>query len=365
MGPEDRPEDESRAADPEFEVPESEPALGESEVPEPAQEPVEPEPEPEAEPVEPEAEPVLTEPIGAIFEPEPEPEPVVYEPAEPRPPRHRVLKALGVLAGLLFIALLLVSWHKVATSDSFCSSCHEVEAATQAAQRSVHQDVPCLSCHTGPGLAGSLRYLPTLAREAVTEFTPWNVSHDVLAARSCESCHDNIATTPALAEAHTTGAACSTCHGDAAHPPFRLVGFQQPAQSAEGDVHPRLYVQTHGEDAVSQPDSCTECHDTRFCEACHFRETYPHPDDWINKHGPTQEDLGIQACNGCHPPTFCAGCHGTEIPHNTRWLGEHWRDLEDAPVTPCLLCHPKTDCTTCHSEHGVHREQDLFVGGTS
>jgi hypothetical protein len=108
-----------------------------------------------------------------------------------------------------------------------------------------------------------------------------------------------------------------------------------------------------------------ECHEDRFCEACHFRETYPHPDDWITTHGPTQEELGAQACEGCHPQTFCAGCHGTEIPHNARWLDEHWRDLDDAPVTPCLLCHPKTDCTTCHSEHGVHTSQDLYLGGSA
>ncbi len=340
MGHHDRPEDETHAE-------------GE-----------EPQPEPEPESAVAEPQPAVAE---AVAEEEPavaEPEPAVAE-EEPRPPRHLALKALGGLGGLLLVAMLLVGWNRVASSDSFCSSCHEVEPAVQSAARSVHQDVPCLACHTGSGLAGSLRYLPTLAREAIAEFTPWNVAHGVLEARSCESCHDNIATTPDLAAAHTTGATCESCHGEVAHAPFRLAGFQRPVAQAEGDVHPPLYVQTHGEDAVSAPDTCVDCHDNRFCEACHFRETYPHPDDWITAHGPTQETLGIQACDGCHPQTFCSGCHGTEIPHNVRWLGEHWRDLQDAPVTPCLLCHPKTDCTTCHAEHGVHREQGLFAGGSS
>lgn len=281
---------------------------------------------------------------------------------EPEAPTHRGLRVLAVLGGLLLVVLLLVGWNRVASMDSFCSSCHEVEPAAQAAARSVHQDVACIACHTGPGLAGALRYLPTLARETITEFTPWNIAHGVLEARSCESCHDNIATTPELAAAHTTGASCSTCHGDVAHPPFRLPGFERPVEPVEGDVHPRLYVQTHGDDAVGDPESCTDCHADTFCEACHLRETYPHPDNWVTKHGPTQEEFGIDACVGCHPQTFCAGCHGTEIPHNVRWLGEHWRDLEDAPVTPCLLCHPKTDCSLCHARHDVHREQDLYGG---
>jgi len=336
VGQDDRPEDETRA--------ESEEPLpgtpGVGEQPEPELEPAEPEPEPELEPAEP-------------------------EPEEPGPPKRRVLRVLVALGGLLLVALLLVGWNRVASSDSFCASCHEVESAAQAAARSVHQDVPCIACHTGPGLAGALRYLPTLARETITEFTPWNIAHGVLEARSCESCHANIATTPELAAAHATGAGCATCHGDVAHPPFRLAGFARPTEPVEGDVHPRLYVQTHGDDVVDDPDSCIACHSSNFCEACHLRETYPHPNDWITEHGPTQQDLGIDACIGCHPQTFCAGCHGTEIPHNVRWLGEHWRDLQDAPVTPCLLCHPKPDCTTCHAKHSVHREQDLYVGGSS
>jgi hypothetical protein len=75
-----------------------------------------------------------------------------------------------------------------------------------------------------------------------------------------------------------------------------------------------------------------------------------------------EEQQGAEACTSCHPTTFCVGCHGTQIPHQSNWLGEHWKALSSgASVTPCLLCHPTTDCTTCHAEHGIHRQQDLFV----
>jgi hypothetical protein len=278
-------------------------------------------------------------------------------------PRHRALKAFAVLGGAMAVALLLVGWNRVATTDGFCASCHDVAEAAASAERSVHSDVPCLSCHTGSGLAGVLRYTPTLMREALHTFTGWEVAHGVLEPRPCGSCHTDLASTPELAAAHGTDRTCLSCHGDVAHPQYRLAGFARPVEpvAAGESPHPRLFVQTHGDDVVREPDSCADCHGTDFCEACHFRETYPHPGDWITTHGPTQEQTGIQACEGCHPETFCAGCHGTEIPHNARWLAEHWRTLQDASPAPCMLCHPKTDCTECHARHEVHREQGLYT----
>lgn len=281
----------------------------------------------------------------------------------PGPPEHRALRVLVVLGGALAVVLFLVGWNRVATSDAFCASCHEVEPAVQASDRSVHADVSCLSCHTGfSGVLGALRYIPTLARETIDEFTGWDVAHGVLDPRSCVSCHDDLAATPELAAAHEDAEDCASCHGDVSHPPLRLPGFDRPVDElAEGQVHPRLYVQTHGTDVASDPGSCNECHETDFCETCHLRETYPHPDDWIETHGPTQIELGPDTCQGCHAPTFCEGCHGAEIPHDVRWMGEHWRDLQDAGTGPCLLCHPRRDCTDCHAKHQVHREQDLYV----
>src|SRR3972149_3837390 len=156
--------------------------------------------------------------------------------------------------------------------------------------------------------------------------------------------------------------AAPACPGEVSPPPLRRAGFERPVEAVAGeDPHPPAYVQTHGEAVVGGIGTCVECHDAGFCEACHFRSTYPHPKRWIEDHGPSQLDEGPDACALCHPQTFCAGCHGTEIPHRIGWRGEHWRDLQDAPVAACMLCHPKPDCTSCHTEHTVHREQDLYT----
>jgi hypothetical protein len=285
------------------------------------------------------------------------------EDEEPR--RSFLLRALLVAAPVFLVALLLIGWNRVASSDAFCSTCHEMEEAADSADRSIHDEVSCLACHTRPGIIGTLMYVPTFARETIHKFTPADIANGVLGSQDCESCHEGISATPELAAAHEADADCASCHGDVSHPPFRLAGFEREVKLGPGEApHPEGWVQTHGEQVVAGAATCTTCHTSEFCETCHFRSAYPHPKDWIEKHGPTQIEEGAEACTLCHPTTFCAGCHGTEIPHNAQWLSEHWRDLQDAPVSPCLLCHPKTDCTTCHSEHGVHREQGLYIGGS-
>jgi hypothetical protein len=274
------------------------------------------------------------------------------------------LKTFVFLGILLVVVILLVGWNRVASSDRLCASCHVMVASVASAERSVHSSLTCLDCHTRPGLAGSLRYLPTLARETVATVTGWDIAHGVLESRSCTDCHTDLTTNPSLEQAHRDAKECASCHGEVAHPPLPLLEAR-PTPVPSGAAHPEDYIQNHGVDVAADPASCTTCHRTDFCETCHFKAVFPHPKDWISQHGLAQEEQGAQACTSCHPTTFCVGCHGTEIPHLPDWLGQHWRDLQDASVQPCLLCHPKTDCTTCHSEHGVHREQDLFVGGSS
>jgi hypothetical protein len=270
---------------------------------------------------------------------------------------------LAFAGGLVLVGFfLLVGWNHVAASPKLCATCHEMDDSVATAASSVHADVPCLACHTRPGIAGALRYLPTFAREGAAKATGWSLAHDVLTSRPCEACHDDLRSTPALAAAHSNSSACSTCHGEVAHPHDPLI--HGPAPTPSGAPHPEGFVQTHGEPATAAPASCTQCHRTQFCQACHFKSTFPHPADWITKHGPAQERRGPQACTLCHPTTFCAGCHGTDIPHDADWLSQHWRALQDASASPCLVCHPRTDCTTCHAEHSVHRQQDLYRGPT-
>lgn len=274
-------------------------------------------------------------------------------------PRRRGLRIF--LIGVPIALLLLIGWNRTANSDRFCASCHVMAPAVITAARSVHADVSCIECHSDSGAWGSVRYLPTLAREGLATITGWGVAHGVLSARSCTSCHGDPADNPALAAAHTGPRTddCGSCHGEVSHPIVTLPGAPARVEPRK-NPHPVAYTQIHGAEAVEAPSSCVDCHQEDFCQACHFRETFPHPPGWIGEHGPAQERQGPNACTLCHEPTFCAGCHGTEIPHEDDWISQHWRDLQDAPVTPCLTCHTTSDCSTCHSRHAVHEEQTLY-----
>jgi hypothetical protein len=271
-------------------------------------------------------------------------------------PPERPRRSYGKLLvfGLPVLLLALIGWNKAAQSDTLCTSCHVNDAAAISAERSIHQDVPCLSCHQGSGLMGSLAYLPTLAREGVHSVIGAGAG-GVLEARSCSDCHPDLS--PAAHEGVKDD--CVECHGDPSHPELQVGGAQ--AMLLEEERHPAGFIQTHGRFVEERPSSCVECHEAKFCEACHLKETFPHPDGWISTHGPAQEE-DEDACTLCHGPTFCAGCHGTEIPHRADWLGRHDTALEDASTIPCMTCHPETDCTVCHSEHNVHVEQGLFSG---
>lgn len=285
-------------------------------------------------------------------DPETEPDAETETPRDDERPPRRSRKAL-LLLGLPLLLILLIGWNRAASSDRFCASCHAAGEAVASAERAVHADVPCIACHSGPGLLGTVTYVPTLLREGVAQVTGWGAG-GILKARPCASCH------PALSQTTHPDpqASCAECHGNVSHPISPSAGA--PPFLVDGD-HPDGFIQVHGAPAVAQPTACSRCHESKFCEACHLQETFPHREGWISRHGTVQETRGSSWCETCHGPSFCSGCHGTEIPHRPDWLGRHDTALRDVSTTPCLTCHPEPDCAICHAEHLVHREQDLYI----
>ncbi|NIA24946.1 MAG: hypothetical protein GWP04_05190 [Gammaproteobacteria bacterium] len=258
--------------------------------------------------------------------------------------RFKIKWWLPVLGGCVAI-ILLSGLTRAPTSRSFCGSCHET-AATSAAV-SVHGQVPCLACHTRPGLLGTVEYLPTLARELAAKATGLNLAQGVLTPEACVTCHEL-----GEIEHHPEAEAdCATCHGDTTHLEAAI----------ESGPHPDQFTFTHGAAALDAPDECASCHDTpMFCTACHVRVEIPHPDDWGTTHGTVQQAVGADACELCHQPSYCAGCHGTDIPHADSWLSLHYRSVDTVNTAACATCHDRRECDACHARHAVHREQRLF-----
>jgi hypothetical protein len=272
-------------------------------------------------------------------------------------PRHPVGLLVLVLVGA---AAITIGWTRVSMSSSFCASCHGMEPSVASVAGTLHEDLPCLSCHTGSGAVGAFRYLPSFLREGIAEVTGATMPSQALAAVPCATCHDSFRSTELFegAEHPASDSDCASCHGETAH----LVADRGPPD----DEHPPRYDQTHGRDAVTDPGTCLDCHeDTDFCAACHVRGDFPHPDGWIPEHGlaaQTEEDA--EACVRCHEPrTFCAGCHGTEVPHQDGWVQVHSRVARDVGDASCSTCHAPRDCASCHVPHDIHREQRLYGVG--
>ncbi len=251
----------------------------------------------------------------------------------------------GVIIVLAFAAAMAagVSLVYSGPSRSFCGSCHEIAPAVASATRSVHSDVPCLSCHERSGVLGVAAYTPTFALELGQRLTGWPVASNVLPARDCVSCHER------LPDAHPGDTAdCRSCHGNTAH-----AGPDRPLPVP----HLQGYDLTHGADVVdSGTGPCASCHDVAFCSACHVDDTFPHADDWLASHGTSD----LTSCTNCHPATYCSGCHGTELPHASDWLATHYRAVQGSQASACATCHAPSDCDVCHARHQVHREQSLY-----
>jgi hypothetical protein len=247
----------------------------------------------------------------------------------------------------------LVSWTYAGSSRSMCATCHAAEPAAAAAASSIHAEVPCLACHKRPGVIGALAYQPKLLWETFHNLT--GLGSVEWTAVECSECHKELTVdSPLLAEGHPGPEAdCSTCHGDVAHP------GDSTALTGPVGPHPAQYVFLHGREAAPDAATCTECHQTEFCGACHLGNNFPHPEDWIGLHGDEWAASDGQTCALCHSPDYCSSCHGAPIPHPDDWLFWHFRTLESNPEA-CSTCHAPLDCEVCHARHNVHIEQRLY-----
>jgi hypothetical protein len=139
--------------------------------------------------------------------------------------------SLGGL-GLLSIPVAL----KVEENDEFCASCHTEPETTYVgrghaspvdlASRHGEKDVPCILCHSGPGLIGRLNALPTAAWDAArfvagTYHQPTRLSAPI-ADGACSACHaealdergfeNHFHSELALTGKEPTSVSCAGCH---------------------------------------------------------------------------------------------------------------------------------------------------------
>ena len=163
--------------------------------------------------------------------------------------------------------------------------------------------------------------------------------------------------------------ACDDCHGQAAYamgaPSIYECGACHPADFAlKPTEHSAEFDRgQHRLQAMDDRGECAMCHVQDACVDCHYGRRQQ-PDgrrmprvvptnhkglDWLGGHG-VRARSGGDTCSDCHDTQSCEACHHTPMPHPADWLSNHEaessRDERD-----CNVCHVERDrCQRCHHE---------------
>ena len=291
-----------------------------------------------------------------------------------------------VVAGFIAVVAVVVVIPVWATdTPTYCASCKATKAAGASWRTSTHAKVSCVACHVPPGVGNAVKWrtrewlniwadylnVPQVASRGErpgnanclachtlngipSQFQDIRMPHEVhvdLRNLTCADCHNQVAhPKPGSSGTGVSMAVCSMCHNENGAPSDCSVCHITPPPK---DVHPKDYLQTHGKQALADPESCLRCHHSKaeFCDPCHARPTPDHfSGTWRYTHGATakKDPLG---CTGCHDQkTFCDQCH--RVQHPADWVQAHGA-VAAKSGDACLVCHPRSMCDRCHQQRGV------------
>jgi len=309
--------------------------------------------------------------------------------SEKRPRLRRWLPLLAVVGAAFLLAAAVYVPVRLTSTTSYCTSCHQMQAAGTALKHSVHRNVDCLACHVDPGLSNAVRWrlaeskniwvtylnmpvtkgmsnqVHTPSRAACTRSGCHNLSslgttfgnvrmnharHVGMRGLTCIDCHGSVAHPTSGTGVQVSMTTCFMCHNGAAAPnQCSLCHVQTPTTAG----HPANYLKDHGRFALLNEAECLRCHHDKaaFCDACHAKPTPAHySGTWRYTHGPAAT-ADRAACLGCHSyQSFCIQCH--QVDHPADWVTTHGQFAGEAPKS-CLVCHPRSMCVGCHQQRGV------------
>ena len=303
----------------------------------------------------------------------------------------------GALAlGGLAVVFLFAAGVNTTRQDRFCQNCHEIKPAFRtAALDTKHADVPCVRCHTQPGVFGwvqsavqdaewLVKSVTDTGKEPLTAVVPnenclschraekmkMRVSDDVRSEHPMESiakgtrcvlCHRVGHTSAAAAEPRILMGECFYCHDGKRESArctlchTRPIGGKAPATHYLAYPHPEGWQEIHGTPPAPGEKTCANCHGPQPCQRCHTA-TLPHPADYAARPHVTDASAGQVQCAKCHEASFCETCHAG---HPSTFPPAHTL-LPDTPpraqpppralpaLGACSTCHAPATCTRCH-----------------
>ncbi len=311
-----------------------------------------------------------------------------------RPSLKTIILSIVVLAVVaLAILLIIVTTYSEESQEIFCKTCHVIRDEFDALKDSPHKDVPCLSCHSDPGILGfSSRMISGLQNALSYTFESYEepivsevsneacltchsdikrglainnaiqVSHKefLAAGYKCSDCHNTVAHGDSIAQPKMPHMdKCTACHNNKDAPTtcdlchMKEMKREVRASGPWAITHGSTWERTHG---MGNLTTCIICHETEKCAKCHIE--MPHPESWPYIHGDKAKNVSKEDdCYNCHVKSFCKDCHRVEMPHPTGFLPEHPKVVQKEGDEICYNCHVKGDCRACHERHthpGLH-----------
>lgn len=258
-------------------------------------------------------------------------------------------------------------------------SCHAT--AVSGLSEGGHANVECRACHRDSGVVGVIDLRLRLAAMVPATFGAPYASLPTVPSERCLACHESVLEGVVVSQGirmshaapHRAGHQCTDCHASLIHGDTRQPGAAMDeclrchvvsALSQDCDtchdgpvgrearlrsgtfalIHGTEWQSSHGAGDLS---TCAACHTAARCESCHG-VSLPHPDGWLNEHGPVLE---TSDCAQCHATQFCSDCHGMPMPHPAGFLGAHSGEVDVAGVEACHYCHDAGSCDACHHRH--------------
>jgi hypothetical protein len=129
-------------------------------------------------------------------------------------------------------------------------------------------------------------------------------------------------------------------------------------------AHPPGFANAHGTAAGAGGESCTSCHQQKFCSDCHQGADSKrfHPANFASRHAQSVY-AGDGDCSSCHSrESFCQSCHTglglnstgqrTTTFHDGQslWLLQHGQPARQS-MESCASCHTQSSCTRCHASN--------------
>ncbi len=186
----------------------------------------------------------------------------------------------------------------------------------------------CNSCHKDEGVAPN-------------HDADWARGHRLPAnagQKNCADCHDQ--------------SFCLDCHSGGG------IDTKLSTKNYRADYTPKShrsdFLIIHPLKALDNPQTCTRCHDQKYCTQCHSK--FRGNSLQFQSHRRQFSDISLGSIGSNHAsstPAQCQICHpGGSLPSHQQWSGDHAREAR-RNLQACQSCHSDGDvCIKCHSARG-------------